>query len=134
MRISDWSSDVCSSDLFKHTPVRVDEFRVDWQGVAYTRGNVDLRGVAWWARVSSTNAQRYEFAGRGRVGDRAAWARMLLGVVTSGPDWIEYCDDASGIYHAAYFENGRLQACLYIAPPTMQIGRASCRERVCQYG
>src|SRR3546814_12237324 len=128
MRISDWSSDVCSSDLFKHTPVRVDEFRVDWQGVAYTRGNVDLRGVAWWARVSSTNAQRYEFAGRGRVGDRAAWARMLLGGVTSGPDWIESCDDASGIDQAAYSEHGRFQARLYIAPYNTQLGKTSGRE------
>src|SRR3546814_1410198 len=53
---------------------------------------------------------------------------MLLGVVTSGPDWIEYCDDASGIYHAAYFENGRLQACLYIAPPTMLPARGWLSE------
>src|SRR3546814_13232673 len=53
---------------------------------------------------------------------------MLLGVVTSGPDWIEYCDDASGIYHAAYFENGRLQACLYIAPLTMLPARGWLSE------
>src|SRR3546814_9015765 len=36
---------------FKHTPVRVDEFRVDWPGVAYMRGNVDLRGEIGRAHV-----------------------------------------------------------------------------------
>ncbi|WP_020648626.1 nitrate reductase [Solimonas variicoloris] len=104
---------------FKHTPVRVEEFRADWHGLAYTRGTVDLQRLAWWARVQTTAAQRYEFAGRGVIADRAQWARAFLGVDEPAPDWIEYRDDGSGVYHAAYIRDGRLQACLYIAPREM---------------
>lgn len=103
---------------FKHTPVRVDEFRADWQGLAYARGAVELQRFAWWTRVQETGAQRYEFAGRGVIADRAAWAREVLGA-DAGADWIEYRDDGSGVYHAAYLKDGRLQACLYLASPEM---------------
>jgi assimilatory nitrate reductase catalytic subunit len=104
---------------FKHTPVRIDEFRADWQGVLYARDDVDLRAFAWWTRVHGRGAQRYEFAGRGKIADRGAWARGVLKAAASAADWIEYRDDASGIYHAAHFRNARLHACLYVAPPDL---------------
>ncbi|MGH8446167.1 MAG: molybdopterin-dependent oxidoreductase, partial [Solimonas sp.] len=104
---------------FKHTPVRLDEFRADWHGLAYSRADVDLRRLAWWTRVQIAEAQRYEFAGRGMIADRARWAREFLGAEEAGADWIEYRDDSSGVYHAAHIRDGRLQACLYIAPRQM---------------
>ncbi|WP_028079199.1 nitrate reductase [Solimonas soli] len=118
---------------FKHTPVRVDEFRADWHGLAYTRGHVDLPRLAWWARVQTSIAQRYEFAGRGVIGDRSQWAHGFLGIAPTDPDWIEYRDDHSGVFHAAHIVDGRLQACLYIAPRQMLPARdwlAGLFERV----
>ncbi|MFT4047630.1 MAG: molybdopterin-dependent oxidoreductase [Solimonas sp.] len=104
---------------FKHTPVRVDEFRADWHGLAYTRGALDAQRLAWWTRVQTRSAQRYEFAGRGVIADRSQWSRALLGVTAAQADWIEYRDDSSGVFHAAHIADGRLQACLYIAPRQM---------------
>src|SRR3546814_4662994 len=71
MRISDWSSDVCSSDLLKGLPITNAPHRLLF---AVGAGNV-LLAMLWWA----------------------AWL-----VATR---WA----------------------------PTSKIGRASCRERVCQY-
>ena len=104
---------------FKHTPVRVDEFRADWQGVVFSREPLDTEQLAWWVRVQTAQAQRYEFAGRGPCADRSRWARTLLRVEASDADWIEYRDDSAGIYHAAWLVDGRLQGCVYIAPPAM---------------
>ncbi|NGY03402.1 nitrate reductase [Solimonas terrae] len=113
---------------FKHTPVRVDEFRAEWQGVLYARGEVDLQPFAWWAKVQAPDVQRYEFSGRGKLDDRSAWARSVLRLGVSAGDWIEYRDDASGIYHAAHFRDGRLQACLYVAPPDLLPARGWLAE------
>src|SRR3546814_13605938 len=69
MRISDWSSDVCSSDL----------------------------GVRCRARAAGTASER-----TGHGTERAAGLRLFVGYLAHGG-------------------------------PCAEIGRASCRERVCQY-
>src|SRR3546814_3333292 len=79
MRISDWSSDVCSSDL--------DGVRVN----AIAPGNILFEGGDWEARV----AERPD-----------AWGR-----------WIKR--------EVALRRFGKVEE--------IEIGRASCRERVCQY-
>src|SRR3546814_1037200 len=96
MRISDWSSDVCSSDL--RAP-RHDNFGVGLlaQGPAHRLPRLPHRLVSHRAAVED---------------DRAPRARRLDG----GPDGLALGD---------------------IEPATeiddLQIGRASCRARVCQY-
>src|SRR3546814_8144793 len=83
MRISDWSSDVCSSDLVRQL-VRAD------------------------APECLTAPHR-----RGFVGEHQAVA----------------VDDEAGVLHRARPEIRRGQ----VVELGEQIGRASCRERVCQY-
>src|SRR3546814_2098997 len=84
MRISDWSSDVCSSDL----PIERSAFAVDG---AYTVATVRIR-------LATTGQAKFKQLGLDRL-------RL-------------YLDGESPLVHALY---------------ELQIGRASCRERVCQY-
>ncbi|NKF23448.1 molybdopterin-dependent oxidoreductase [Solimonas sp. C16B3] len=114
---------------FKHTPARIEDFGFDWCGVLFTRGDIERTQLAWWARVQLAGVQRYEFAGRGAVADRGAWARAVLGIDDATPDWIEYRDEANGVYHAAAFREGRLHACLYIAPSSALPSRQWLAER-----
>src|SRR3546814_14975595 len=97
MRISDWSSDVCSSDL-----LRASSFRL-------------LNGWKFMAK---------EFSRTQRIGDQMQRELALLiqreikdprlGLVT-----ITAVDVSRDLSHAKIF--------------ITTIGRASCRERVCQY-
>src|SRR3546814_6302956 len=96
MRISDWSSDVCSSDL--HEP----EFR----------GYAEVR--VWpFKQVNRTDGQ------------------SLAGLVVDPRD----CPDRRrpGRYHAADHSRGAAGVLRAVADRADQIGRASGRERVCQY-
>src|SRR3546814_13404540 len=88
MRISDWSSDVCSSDLEKHYPGRVS---------ATALQNPDFAAYA------------QAFGGHGeRVESTEQFAPAFERALASGKPAILHC-------------------------LLDQIGRASCRERVCQY-
>src|SRR3546814_4948411 len=96
MRISDWSSDVCSSDLLKAVNGRVKVKIILEDGSTYDReGNLAFVG----ASVST---------GTGNVTLRA---------VVPNPDALLL----PGTYVRA------------VLPMAIKIGRASCRERVCQY-
>src|SRR3546814_1732387 len=124
MRISDWSSDVCSSDLVERALYLI-EGRVTLDGTAYDPGQllvlapgrpVDVRALSatrvaalggepldgprniWWNFVSSRK-DRIEQA-------KAGWKRDRFGLPV--PEETEFM-------------------------PLPEIGRASCRERVCQY-
>src|SRR3546814_3626357 len=101
MRISDWSSDVCSSDLGDEyraaQPPGIDAFR--------------LRGDP--PRVMRLS--RKTLASIGAVGGIAIGGALLWALQPSAPK------TAENLYSA------------YTANPAEEIGRASCRERVCQY-
>src|SRR3546814_18219340 len=109
MRISDWSSDVCSSDLDR-LEQRLHHFldrKLDEVGLIEREGDLEARGEGFRAfgdRVLD------DLRGRLRVragGERHREARAGMPV-----------DAAQHI----------------IALRAQQIGRASCRERVWQYG
>src|SRR3546814_12655152 len=103
MRISDWSSDVCSSDL------------VDLIGAGDQGRPFRSRPHATNARTAGTRERR------GDEGTMQTPARDL--------DW----DVAEAVRkHGLYLKqhSGGQQADLR----QKKIGRASCRERVCQYG
>ncbi|TJY58177.1 nitrate reductase [Sinimarinibacterium sp. CAU 1509] len=99
---------------FKHTPVRVEPFRVDWHGFVLSRGRLPMEGVTWWTRAAGAQFARYEVAGRQKVDNWPALARSALGV-PDGADWIEYIDTASGVYRAAYVIEDRVEACLFVS-------------------
>src|SRR3546814_17752798 len=99
MRISDWSSDVCSSDL----------------GTAFFRHRA--------TGFETVNEER-----------RAAYAAALdaeLATAPPPPGYIAGDTDAFERIHAA---EARYNRALLYRSWNLQIGRASCWARVCQYG
>src|SRR3546814_3956728 len=115
MRISDWSSDVCSSDL---APARADH-----RGV----GPRDLRALARRPQgprrgdtqgLSASDASAREEA-IGLAARSVAVARVLL-----DEHFLQLLEVREGGVVVGAPTFGRL---------AREIGRASCRERVCQY-
>src|SRR3546814_5347201 len=102
MRISDWSSDVCSSDLQRLLPEEARQ--------ALERG-VTLLGAA------STGAElAARLAGHGMIGHGRVFDLFRSGRIQTDDIAVLHAPDAP------------------FTPFTVpQIGRASCRDRVCQY-
>src|SRR3546814_16870931 len=118
MRISDWSSDVCSSDLRPHVD-RAAERLTDQRRVGRL---VDDCAIQEFGRIlveldTAIVARRHLFAAveqrRGAIGGEAA-ARPDIGAAVE-----------------ALRRQTREARQRFVDRP--QIGRASCRERVCQY-
>src|SRR3546814_18532590 len=107
MRISDWSSDVCSSDLFAEFDALAFENVRKLQAVAAEIGLQRTHRRAHLLRAHFDRA----VAGRQRA------AHVVFDAIDDGrarrsPDAIEITTEQA---------------------EQQQIGRASCRERVCQY-
>jgi assimilatory nitrate reductase catalytic subunit len=100
---------------FKHTPVRVEPFVVDWYGFIVSRRPLAELNVTWWTRVQGAGVTRYEVAGRGVPPDWPTWARALIGATDSNADYLEYSDVAAGSYRAAYLTEDRLEAYVCVA-------------------
>jgi assimilatory nitrate reductase catalytic subunit len=99
---------------FKHTPVTVEPFGVDWYAFVLSRGALPVEQLTHWTRVQGRSMVRHEMAGRGRLPDMAAWARSLLGAGEDA-DWLEYEDRSEGMYRAALLVEDRLEACVFVA-------------------
>src|SRR3546814_13363107 len=111
MRISDWSSDVCSSDLAN----------------AAALVETGLPPPALLKRLKEIEADFGKRAGQ-RWGARTLDLDIVL---WSGGLW---SDRSLTIPHPSFRERNFVLAPLTpIAPRWREIGRASCRERVCQY-
>ncbi|WP_036173255.1 nitrate reductase [Massilia sp. 9096] len=102
---------------FKHTPVRVEPFGVNWYGFILSRGALPLDGAAHWTRIQGRDFIRYELAGRTKVFEAAGWGRGLLGVGLDDDeaDWIELEDKSGGVYRAVHLVDGRIEACLFVS-------------------
>jgi assimilatory nitrate reductase catalytic subunit len=100
---------------FKHTPARIEPFAVDWYGFVLSRRPLEVPDVAWWTLVPGEELFRYEIAGRGLRADTLAWLRELLQVAKPDVDYMDYSDDAVGVYRAAHVVEGRLAGCVYLS-------------------
>ncbi len=100
---------------FKHTPVRVQPFVVDWYGFILSREPLPDLSVTWWTKVHGSRVTRYEIAGRGMPAEWTRWARGLLGAADPRADLLEYCDIGAGSYRAAFLVDNRLTAYVCIA-------------------
>ena len=101
---------------FKHTPVRVEQFRVSWHGFILSRAELDLDSVAHWMRIQGREFARYELAGRNTIADFGTWARSLLGLADADADWIEYEDRSAGVYRAVHLVDDRIVQCIFLSP------------------
>src|SRR3546814_16125370 len=127
MRISDWSSDVCSSDLDCRRTVA----RINFYGVERCLFHRSQTGVGLMLRISDLAVDLLIALSKFRV-DAKRGILIHLGD----------CAFEAGRINAnlsRQFTKGRCLsdiaslAQLLQSPATGKIGRASCRERVCQY-
>jgi assimilatory nitrate reductase catalytic subunit len=101
---------------FKHTPVRIEQFQVNWHGFILSRDELDLDSVAHWTRIQGREFARYELAGRNTIDDFSGWGRGLLGVQDLDADWLEYEDRSAGVYRAVHVVNDRIEQCIFLSP------------------
>ncbi|TXH04199.1 MAG: nitrate reductase [Nevskiaceae bacterium] len=101
---------------FKHTPVRIEPFGVNWHGFILSRDALDVGGVTWWTRIQGQQFLRYELGGRETVTDWSAWGRVLLGAQDPAADWLEYRDATAGIFRGVLMDGDRIAACVFVSP------------------
>src|SRR3546814_19803331 len=105
MRISDWSSDGCSSDL-------------------HETGTRDIRRLSGLGRIMPTTAILATVAAAAMAG-----VPLLNGFLSKEMFFAETIEQ-----HVPSVFDDALPYLVTIAAIFSEIGRASCRERVCQYG
>src|SRR3546814_10837122 len=118
MRISDWSSDVCSSDLKKH-PEELNH------GVASTSFQLVAETLADKAGIKLTHIN-YRGSGPTIVALRRGEVQLALLDSAAVVGQIQ-----AGTLKALAVTSAARSKVLPDVPT--EIGRASCRERVCQY-
>src|SRR3546814_16833314 len=118
MRISDWSSDVCSSDLLDVTPQM--PFEIPGGGSVGMINLSDMMGKAFGGGQKK----------RRKLTVASAWEKLVEEEADARLDQ----DEVSRVALSDAEENGIvfLDEIDKIAVSD-EIGRASCRERVCQY-
>jgi len=99
----------------KHTPVRVQAYRPRWHGFLLSRGAIEPPAVEYRVTVREPTCWRHELAGETAADDWAVWARSVLGDDPTR-EWLEFADAGTGRYRGAVLVEGRLRACLFVAP------------------
>src|SRR3546814_17678921 len=143
MRISDWSSDVCSFDLMVYASVRSGPsggsrlVSADEKAAGALRGVVKVIqeerwiavvGESWWAANRALNVLKPRFETRGRLADSAAISKALQNAFDDGPS-----ADAANTGDVEKLLGGKNVISASYDVPMLEIGRASCRERGWQY-
>src|SRR3546814_8710157 len=108
MRISDWSSDVCSSDLVRPRGCDLDEKKLKRAGLDYhewTRLQIHDDLQLAFDSIGGDPARRFALTTKG--------ARLIGQVPLQPGDVFVFGCETAGM--------------------SDEIGRVSCRERVCQY-
>ena len=99
---------------YKHTPVRVEPWIVEWTGFLLTREQLHSPAVDWWAASRVSQGWRYELAGCASPMPDASWLRALRGRTEADDEWLEMEDEGRGARRIAVLRGGRMQACLMI--------------------
>ena len=98
----------------KATPVRLAAISFAREGGFVSRASVAPPDSCWWARVSLGGGVGYRVASDGAVQAAADWFNALFAQC----EIAELLDAPQGLYRAAAFKDGRLEAALFLAPPT----------------
>src|SRR3546814_7319544 len=133
MRISDWSSDVCSSDLaatgiepgYEQRQFAPDEARGKLRLVGSQDGANGAVTIHQDARMYLTRLDAEETVVHDLDPGRYAWIQVARGAASVDGEPLKAGDGA------AVSEQSRIA--ISGSPTAEEIGRASCRERVCQY-
>src|SRR3546814_18507604 len=137
MRISDWSSDVCSSDLFKDSGQRWATCLLIYSGLVK---NLELipdelkrqhlsRVLRGWAYLTANTIYLVPLIAK----HRRCRINGVLYDVRAPHHWSD-ADVARMLFLETPNTVSNLMFHRLWTEKLQQIGRASCRERVCQYG
>src|SRR3546814_15765792 len=121
MRISDWSSDVCSSDLLLHFVDCAVGERHHFAQLLSTDGPLD------WTVISVSHHRLLSSSFLGNERDRPRKGREEIPMSDSRIPWRTNRKLSDRVIDASISH----KSCG--APTAKEIGRASCRESVCQY-
>src|SRR3546814_14713764 len=118
MRISDWSSDVCSSDLQLNYGFDALGFPID--------GSAGVRYVNTWGSSNSFNF---------RPGDASNGFQDIVEESPGRGNYTDILPSFTALLHFTPKLQLRLSYTTNVHRPSFydKIGRASCRESVCQY-
>src|SRR3546814_11272398 len=120
MRISDWSSDVCSSDLINYA------FDLASISGGANPGRLELNAEATHTSLLTTSVTGSSFTRTDNTVDQPDWSGRFTATYING--------GFRASYQLAYLDSVLWQPDATIeSTPVPEIGRASCRERVCQY-
>ncbi|NQD36585.1 molybdopterin-dependent oxidoreductase [Permianibacter sp. IMCC34836] len=102
---------------FKHTPVRVQAVPMAWQGFLLTREPLAAPPrCRYWSRIPVVACTRYEVADSERSDVTTLLSAIFAAESMPAGERIDWGDSARGAYRAAWLQEGRLQACLFVAP------------------
>ncbi|WP_263577081.1 nitrate reductase [Acinetobacter pseudolwoffii] len=110
---------------FKHTPVMIQPFYTQWQGVLYVREGFEqqiqtmIENMVWWNKIQTTQAIRYELADRRRFSDITGQIKSLLDFNDESLEWLNLEDQTAHISHSVVLQDGQLIASFYIAPAAL---------------
>ncbi|MFW1942636.1 molybdopterin-dependent oxidoreductase [Acinetobacter guillouiae] len=110
---------------FKHTPVMIQPFYTQWQGVFYVREGYEyivknsIENTVWWTKIQTAKAVRYELADRRRFTQTTQHLKQLLPFEDESFEWLNLEDQTAHISHSVVLKEGRLIASLYIAPKAL---------------
>ncbi len=116
--VNDYVDPVSGQPEFKHTPVKIESYAVDWEAIIYSRERLDLKNVEYWSLSRRAGYWYYELAGRG---DPHATYQSLLEKlreqVNADAQWLDYSDNGISAYRSAALSDGKLQSGLFIERP-----------------
>ncbi|MBV8699561.1 MAG: molybdopterin-dependent oxidoreductase, partial [Bradyrhizobium sp.] len=95
----------------KATPVSITPYEYVFRGFALSRRLLKLPDNVWWVRAAITGGYGYLFADNADLARWPAWFKAM-----SGDDVAEYRDFGGGVFRAASFAEGHIDACLFLGP------------------
>ncbi|OTG65456.1 nitrate reductase [Acinetobacter silvestris] len=110
---------------FKHTPVIIQPFYTQWQGVLYVRQGFEhytknaVDKMVWWTKIITAKATRYELADRRKISATTEKLKELLAFEDESFEWLNVEDPSAYISHNIVLRDGILIASLYIAPKAL---------------
>lgn len=96
----------------KATPAAIASVTYRYRGFALGIEAAHLPPDTWWSRVTLRNGPGFLVAGDA---EPRSWQERARSIYV-GAELAEYLDEVGGIYRAAAFLDGRLNACLFIGP------------------
>lgn len=117
--VNDFVDPYSGQPEFKHTPVILKRYAVDWGAFIYSRTRLSLDGIDYWTASRLDGYWHYELAGSGDVTDVYDGLMQQLhgNNDANSPQWLQYQDSGTRTFRSALVEDGRINACLFMQTP-----------------